>query len=494
MRFDPRPFQSASAADAVDFLLNASSDEKRLYKAPTGVGKSIVELMVRERFPDMWWVSPRDEIIDGMLDKLGLPDGTDPWDHRISTPIKLRNALLQGRVRHPTHLGFDEAHHEEADSWQDLGLLCGLPPAVGYTATPYRGTPASTRKFLKRWGDPVTLITFEEACREGYISNPTYSMLPLVDDDVVDVRGGEFEVTSIDAQTVDRLGDMAEHAKRWYDGELWDRPTVFAMPSSACCVRLSQEMARRGLPCAVVAAGTPKKDRKPIFQAVVSRVLALLHINIVSEGVDLPIRRLVDLAPTLSPIRWVQQLGRATRPVPHGEPPPEYVCTNRNILRHAYALEGAVPLTAVADCDAAFPEPSSRPHVRALGLEAIGRFKPTAIKLANRVSMSMYNLSVLVDGVGVDYCVLVHPTQDPFWAVKVRQRKDDGTVDWGRWRRCDAPEDLRGFGSVAPKEVSPKQRAWWDRSASLVGLDPAQELTRKNFQVLPVMFDTGWRP
>ena len=512
MRYVPYPFQEVGIEHAVDFLSKAKQDERLLYAAPTGCGKSVVELSVQERLPGTWIISPREEIIDGMLDK--LESSEDMLHHSICTPIRFRNLLLQGKIPHPRALIIDEGHHHNAETYQQLDLLTGMCPSIAYTATPYRGSPRGTKELLARWGDPLWLITYSEAAEQGYVSVPSFEMLPLVDDDIVEVKGGEFDVTSIEAATMDRLGDMAEHCKKWYTNSRWDRPTVFAMPSTAACVRLQAELLRRGILCSTINAATPKSDRRQLFQACVDRLLAVLHINIVSEGVDLPVRRVVDMAPTLSPVKWVQQLGRATRPVwkrcracgicvPRvwekcscgGELEldiqPAYVCTNRNLLRHAYALEGVVPVAAVVDAEKSFP-PSERPHTRVLGLEAIGRFKPANTKLLSGLNVSTYSLSVVNGGVVVEYCCLVHPAMDPVWASKINTIVD-GVKQWGSWAKCDPPEDLRGFSSVPPNPPTEKQLAWWNRSAARFGIDPSQEVNRKSFQALPVLADLGVR-
>lgn len=484
MKFIPYPFQHLGIDHAVNVL--RTDGPPTLYAAPTGCGKSIIELAVQEQFEGCWIVTPREEIAAGMLDKLGYPDA-DMLEHKIATPVRLRNRLLDGRLRHPSYLIIDEGHHHSADTWQQLDILSGLCPSIAYTATPYRGSPRATKALLDHWGNPVWLITYQEAAAEGYIKLPDFQMLPLVDDDVVEVVNGEFSITSLDSATVDRLGDVADHAKAWYSG-LWDKPTVFAVPSTACAMRLTQELLKRGLLCVRVDAATPKADRYAAFQATVERITALVHINIVSEGIDLPLRRLVDLAPTMSPVRWVQQLGRITRPT--GEQP-EYVCTNRNLLRHAYALDGAVPVSAVIDAEKALP-PAARAHTRVLGLEAIGRFKPTNVKLLSGLRLSVYSLSTTVQSVVVEYCVLVHPVHEPVWAVKVNT-VIDGVKQYGSWKLCDPPDNAHGFNSVGPKELSEKQARWWLRSAARYGLDPEQEITRKNFQTLPVLADTGTR-
>jgi hypothetical protein len=488
VKFPPRPFQIASANHAEAFLRSAKAADRRLYAAPTGVGKSVVERLVQERMGSgCWIVSPREEIIAGIMDKAELTG--DPMQHSMTTPIVLRNRLLEGAIRHPEYLIIDESHHHNAETYQQLDLLTGLAPTVGYTATPYRGTPKGTKEFLDRWGEPKWLITYVQAQAEGYISMPKFSVLPLVDDDVVDVRGGEFEVTSINAATVDRLGDMAEHCRQWYTDK-WDRPTIIAMPSTASCIRMQRELGERGIPAAIVSGETPRAQRYAIFQAVEAGLMALLHINVVAEGVDLKLRRLIDMAPTLSPVKWLQHLGRITRPT---DEPPEYICTNRNILRHAYILEGVLPPAAMLEAQAAFPQ-SDRPGVsRVLGLEAIGRFKPVPVKLLSGLTAHVYAISVPVGPLVVEYCVLVHPGREAIWATKINGRNYDGTRNWGSWRACSAPSDVTGFSSVAPKTLSVKQLAWWKRSAARFGLKPDQEVTRKNFQALPVLADLGNR-
>lgn len=496
MKFQPRPEQDVAADHAVELLHSAERGAKQLYAAPTGVGKSIIELLVQKRFQDRYnksalIVTPRDEIIHGMLDKLEQPDA-DPEALGIWTPVKLRNRMLEGLVRTPDGLIFDETHHHNATTWQQLDLLTGIAPAVGYTASPYRGSPRSTRQFREVWGEPQWIITYEEAIAAGYIRMPDFQVLPLVDDDIVDVSGGEFDVESLEAATVDRLGDCADHAKPWYSNGKWDKPTIFAMPSSNACIAMSRELALRGLPCAIVNAQTPRALRQGIFEAVEGCVLALLHIDVVSEGVDLKLRRYVDLAPTLSPVKWVQRLGRIMRPT---EEFPEYICTNRNILRHAYILEGVVPADACVQTEVLFG-PTTRAHTRVLGLEAIGRFKPSTAKLLAGGHLHVYSLSVVVGAAVIQYACLVHPVLDPIWATKVNSKDAEGKRTYGTWVRCEAPNDIRGFASVSSKSPSENQIKWWNSArtgAATYGLDPDQEVTRKSFEALPVLKDLGVR-
>src|SRR5262249_39773823 len=143
-------------------------------------------------------------------------------------------------------------------------------------------------------------------------------------------------------------------------GQRWDRPTMLALPSVETAAGCLHALAAAGLPAALVTGETSQAARQEAFTATVAREQVLIQIGVVSEGVDLLLRRLVDPLPTLSPVRWVQLLGRITRPVPPGEAAPEYWGCCRNLERHAYLLEGLVPLPALAQAQAAFGRPTAR--------------------------------------------------------------------------------------------------------------------------------------
>lgn len=488
MKFTPRKDQQVAIDHAVSFLRNADRAAKQLYAAPTGYGKSVVQLGVQEAMgrENLPIITPRDEIVQGILDKAQLDDAVEA---NVWTPITYRNRLMDGRISHPPGIVFDEAHHHSAETWQQVDLLTGLAPAAAYTATPYRGSPRSTRMFRERWGKPLWLMTYVECSDAGYIRLPDYNVLPLVDDDIVEVSNGEFSVTAVEAATVDRLGDLADHCRQWYSGK-WDRPTIFSMPSSGVCARFTGELARRGIPAFTVSAAVSRDERRLAFDSCLAGIACLLHINIVTEGVDLPLRRLVDCAPTMSPVKWVQQLGRIMRPFQG--PPPEYVCTNRNLLRHAYALEGCVPVSRIAEAEKSFPK-TERGHGRVLGMEAIGRFKPSIAMLANGCKLYTYVMSTVIGKAVGRFACLVHPVAPPIWAVRMDTRPSEPGADdrtYGSWKLCDnPPEDLKGFASLSGKEPSPKQQSWWVRSAARFGLDLEQKLTRKSFEALPILSD-----
>lgn len=492
MDFILRDYQERGVQLTVDALLNT----KRIcLAAPMGTGKSVIELAAQEQVPGSWIVTPRVEIIQGMMKKLGYEYSSEAkllaaaWAYKITTPVRLRNALLKGELHDlPTGLIIDEGHHIEAETYQQILLCVGRIGVVLLTASPFRGTPNSTARFRETWGAPEWLLTYREAIEKGYMSLPVMQTVPLVDDDVIEISNGELQISSIEAATRVRMESIVELLARWFDPKTlrWDKPTIVSMPSTNLVMDLKERLDRAGIPSDYVVQDSSYNERQEAFKTTLACETLLIQINVVSEGVDLPLRRLVDCSPTLSPVKWIQQVGRITRPGGEGE----YYCTNRNLLRHAYLFDGTLPAQPILQAQEAFVFPSKRAGSRVVGLEALGRLKPATVELKCGVQVTTYAVSTNEGGKTTEHFVILHPRfQLPIWAKKENVRKQDGTLDYGRWVACQAPSDLQGFASLAPKAVSEKQLAWWKRCAGYFGLDAESVPTRKTFQILPVLGD-----
>ena len=501
MRYQLRDYQQVAVDFVVDFLRAAGPGEKRLLAAPTGSGKSLIIAAVQGRLgPDTVVVTPRVEIIYGFLDKMGhdlaglgarrvveLAERTG-----IVTPIRLRNLLAGGRIAHPRRLLVDEVHHFTAQTYREIELLLNHVPMAGFTATPFRGTPRGTAELLGYWGDVYWILTEAQAARRGVVALPRCRVVGLVDDDLIDTSAGDIQVTPAGDAIRGRLDDLIEACRPMVAGGHWDRPTMLTFPTVEAAADAAGRFAAAGLPTALVTGDTPQGERQEAFREVVARHAALVHVNVITEGIDLPeLRRGIDCRPTLSPVLWLQTFGRIRRPVPPGEPPPEYLCTNRNLARHAYLLEGLLPEATVAQAQAAFPTLGKRAGIRVVGLEGLGRFRATELPLAGGLTGTMYAFSSLVDNQVVEYAVLLHPARlQPIVATRRNGMRPDGTRAYGRWQPlAELPAITEGFASLPPSELTDRQRAWWRRDAARRGLDPGAAVNRRNFAALPVLAD-----
>jgi hypothetical protein len=517
----PRKYQQTFIRQA-QYELSNNPTQWHLFSAPTNTGKSLCELMFLQYFPNSILVTPRLEIIAGMLDKLGhyVDDLTDKqlidisWQYGIITPVRLRNILAKGELHtQPTCLVVDEAHHDLAETYQDLMMYLNGVPKIGLTATPYRGTPKGTKKFREQWGNKVhEIISLKDSVKQGYFHIPKTIMWPLVDDDTIDVTNGEFNVTKADEVIIDRIKALVNRCtvSRFYckNSQLWDKPTIFSVPSTETAIQLTNELNNAGLATSVVIQSTPRKLRQRIFQRLVSCSTAIVQIDVISEGVDLPVRRIVDIRPTMSPVKWIQQVGRI-RAVPDDPTPPEYICCCRNLERHAYLMEGHLPNSSIKEAQNAFNEETPKPGtqfaqltkrmgVRAVGLEGLGRFTYSHVQLLNGLWCITYNL-VHVDGFSRnEYYVLVHPNfPEPVYGVKV-STVDQSTneMKWGHWRVIESIPDLKGCSTLQIKNeefLSEKQRNRWTEDAERLGLNPHQQVTNRKLQSLFFLRNTGLR-
>lgn len=490
-----RECQRTACDQAKEFLRTAQPGDKLPFASPTGSGKTYMILTIRAETSGGVVVSPTDDILAGFAGKLGIRNPTKAKMEALGfyTPIRFRNLLLQGVIDRPTYLLIDELHHDD-DTHKLIDELCANVPAIGFTATPYRGTAKATGEFLRRWGVPNWVIKLPQAVREGFISFPTCDIIPLLDDDVVEVRNGEFVVEQLDQQCEGVIGRLLGELDRLYNGGVTpDRPTMLVLPSVFTANLYGQALTDAGYPCDVVTGET--RERDAAFRRVVNCETTLVQVKVIREGVDLPLRRCIDLAPTMSPVEFLQsRIGRITRPVSEGESPPEYICTNRNLLRHSYLLEGLLPSATYRECVAKFPAPSTRRLSRVIGFEGLGKFTTTDIPLHGGLTGTLVCVSAADrSGVTSQYAAVASPLHsDVLYAKRVNERKPDGTA-YGRWVEIPEIPDLTGFGSVPSKPLSDKQRAWWQRAARFYGLDADADVSSRAFAVLPILKDCSMR-
>jgi hypothetical protein len=505
MSYTLRDYQKRMFDDAKQFFATAKPGDKRCYGQPTGTGKSYEELALLETYSDSAVITPKIEIIAGLLEKQGYPEATDmPQERlielaatrRIFTPIRLRNQLLKGEGFVPEKLIFDEGHHHTSESWQCVDLLTGRAPAIALTATPYRGTPRGTAHFLKQWGEPVWVITYPQAVEMGVLSFPRIIIQPLIDDDVIEVINGEFVVSKVEGETRSKIDNIVQLAMPYHcqHGRRWKRPTMFTVPSRDLAYELAQRLSENEMPACPITDATTHKGRQNAFACCLRGETAIVQVNTISEGVDLAIRVHFDLSPVMSPVMFLQRFGRTTRPVSDGEESPVYVCCNRNVLRHAYLLEGCIPPAVIREGTEAFGGPGKRMAARVVGLEGVGRFKAIELPFANGLVGMLYCLSSVEGSKVTEYAAIVHPLrEEPVWAMRGHVKRPDGTRQFGRWQACSAPESLDGFASLPNRPMSPKQEAWYRRDAKFYGLDGTAKVTSKNFQALPVLADLRMR-
>lgn len=478
-----------------------NKDARLLVAAPTGTGKSYSLIRWRNEIARSLIVTPSLDIIIGFLEKIGIqiPLGDNAiveaaWRERITTPLRLRNALIAGTCDFvPDILLLDETHHKNASSWQDISTLCRCPE-IGVTATPYRGTPHGTAALRKEWGNPHWLITEKQACDAGYIARPEMVTWPLVDDDIIEVSNGELIASQVTAAVKDKLSHLLQLSRQLFneDGSP-KRATVFSFPDGQTAEEFFKAADAMGLAVCMVRQDTPRIIRQVALERAAEGRQALINVRVVGEGVDTPFRVYVDASPTLSPVLWRQRLGRIMRPLKAGEAAPVYYCTNNNLMRHFYLLDGAMPSGFLAASIAAFGKYTERAGSRAFGLESLGRLRPVELKLVNGLRVHCYAVTQMHEGKQTQYFVIVHPAvTQPLWCQRVNTRAGE-EMTYSKWEKCQPPSELTGFKSITAGALSIKQAQWWAKErggAKDYGIATEQP-NNKEFQLLPVLANIG---
>ena len=107
----------------------------------------------------------------------------------------------------------------------DLFAICPSAAWIGFTATPYRGTPAGTVALREAWGEPTLVLSVPDAIEEGACMLPRFEIKPLLDDDKVKVVNGEFQIKASEKAWGSRIEDLARLVASYWTDAL-DTPTA----------------------------------------------------------------------------------------------------------------------------------------------------------------------------------------------------------------------------------------------------------------------------
>jgi superfamily II DNA or RNA helicase len=514
-------YQQAALRYALEWFDKPTSVKRYGICSPTGTGKSYIclallgELFNRRANP--YLITPKLDIVIDMLAKLGVNvDGISVGNiedfmqiYHIYTPTRFKNRVMAGviDVQDIKTVIIDEAHHDEADGYK-LIEAC-LPDDIrifGTSATFYRGNPKDTALFRARWPKIHQAITEQEAYERGFLALPTCDTIPLVDDDLIEIgANGEFVVSRVTAATKDKLaylfGILKSEYKLFNSDGTPKRPTLFGIHSSEIIPYFQMSAEAAGLPVSFITESTSIRDRRKLFTATLNCSTSLVHINTVSEGVDLSsstarLRVYIDLASCNSPLLFMQRFGRPRRPLLSTETEqPLYLCCNRNLERHGYLLDGLLPAEQMRKAQLAFDKPTERSKTRVFGIESLGKLKPTNVTLTSGIQVQTFAVSLMKGNEKQSYLVLLHPCQaNPVWFRKTVPRGADGTLDYSmsKWElEREPPQDMKGFKSNPPSPLTEPQQRFWNRCAEKVGLQVSQNIDAKKFQLLPALLDIG---
>lgn len=206
----------------------------------------------------------------------------------------------------------DEAHMATSDAYKEF--LSNYPDAliISVTATPW---PVKPLGFL---ADVVINPTSVSALMDdGFLVKPRYfaPFTPDLGDVADDKKTGDYNQVQL-KDAIDKgelIGDIVSHWVSMAE----NRPTIIFAVNVAHSQHIAARFTAAGYPFAHCDADTPDAERERILEKVKNRILyGIVNVNIFSTGADLPyISCIVSARPTKSPILYIQQMGRGTRPV-----------------------------------------------------------------------------------------------------------------------------------------------------------------------------------
>lgn len=243
------------------------------------------------------------------IQAIGVMQGIHPRTDRYQ-PVQVCSIQTVARRKRPEVdlVIIDEAHqlHREIFKWM---ADCPRIPFIGLSATPW------SRGLGKFYDDLIVGATTAELIEAGFLSDFIAFAPSEPDLSAVRTVAGDFHEGEL-AEAMDRPTITGDIVETWLKrGE--NRPTF------AFCVnrKHAQHVAERFVEVDEAAeymdGDTPREDREAIFARFRSgETRVICNVGVLTTGVDLDVRCIVDAKPTKSRILFVQTIGRGLRTVP----------------------------------------------------------------------------------------------------------------------------------------------------------------------------------
>lgn len=269
--------------------------------APRPVIKMIINKHMKECGQS--WYDPRSPIAVAGVRTLVRAKNIEAWAKQVTLWVQ------------------DECHHIlQRNDWGKAALMFPNAKGLGVTATPCR----ADGKGLGAQFDGVldTLVigpTMRELIDQGHLCEYRVLAPRCQDLDLSHVElgaTGDYKKQQLDAAVAKShiVGDIVEHYVKHANGK---RGVTF-VNSVETATKVAAEYNRCGVPAEVVSAKTPDHLRESCVERLKSgQLLNLVNVDLFGEGFDLPAIEVVSFArPTESYSLYVQQFGRALRPLP----------------------------------------------------------------------------------------------------------------------------------------------------------------------------------
>lgn len=290
---------------------------------PTGGGKTVIFTHIAERAVlrgrRVGLVLPRVELVNQTRKALTLPHGVIRAGVSPSPRESLQVASAQTLCRRTDRYEFDlivvdEAHHATAQTWRTITDAYPRAHVLGVTATPCRtdGTGLGTAGYT----DMVLGPSPQWLTDAGYLSPAEVYAQPGAIDGLVRGSGGEYTRASLRAVAEKSaiVGCPVAHYRKYADRQ----PAIGFCIDIAHAERKAADFRAAGYSARVIDGTKTDREREEMITALgTGNLNVLLSVNVLSEGVDVPVVVCgILMRPTLSVALHLQQMGRCLRPAP----------------------------------------------------------------------------------------------------------------------------------------------------------------------------------
>jgi superfamily II DNA or RNA helicase len=243
------------------------------------------------------------------IQALGVMQGAhERTDH--TQPVQICSAQTLARRSRPNVdiVIVDEAHerHKSILSWL-ADLAWSAVPFIGLSATPW------ARGLGKYYNDLIIAATTADLIRDGYLS-PFVAFAPS-EPDLAAVRtvAGDFHEGEL-ADAMDKPSITGDIVETWLKrGE--GRSTFCFCVNRRHAQHVAERFIEAGVSAEYMDGMTSRKDREAIFGRFRSGETRIIcNVGVLTTGVDLDVRCVIDAKPTRSRMLFVQTIGRGLRP------------------------------------------------------------------------------------------------------------------------------------------------------------------------------------
>jgi len=303
-----------------------------LITSPTGSGKTRILAYKLQAAQNMgfvaWYVVHRRQLVhqtSRVLTDLGIPHtkvmAGEETTHEHGIYVISRDTYTRRKawinIGSPALIVFDEAHIALKIQAE---IAADFPRAVvvGYTATP------TTMKGPAMGDVYQTLIqgpTYTELIKDGYLVRPEYWEAVRVDTSQFEVSRATGDYVQSGLERWLKKGEVIGSAVDAWHRIAADKATVIFAPGVAASKHVAHEFYKAGVPAAHIDWSTPEEERNRYLGMLADgRIKVVVNADLLSEGYDMPqMEAVMFLAPTKSPARYLQRLGRALRRHPGKE-------------------------------------------------------------------------------------------------------------------------------------------------------------------------------